>query len=236
LISERDYVTALTTRIRIELSQHLSLYCHAQTVNSQNENQFGVDGIIVFRSIDKVKIGLFEAKRPQVTQHNYRWDYLTTRNLSHFSEQIEKQRIWNGKLAIWEMFFNEAQYGFQTPPYDFFGSSCVWHNNAFNFIHTENLIFRTWSTDNLKKLLKTSGLNFYSIIYDIISCPAGEITNINTDSNSFRIFSRENDNISINIPLPIEQYTERDERIEHFLIENKLNSYMYIDLVGRRKM
>jgi len=236
LVSERDYVTALTTRIRLELSHHLPISCHAQTINPRNENQFGVDGIVVFRSANKIKVGLFEAKRPQVTQNNHGWDYLSTRNISHFSEQIEKQRIWNGQLALWEMFFNEATNGFQSPPYDFFGSSCVWHDNAFRFIHTENLIFNSWTTDKLKQLLQADGTNFYTIIYDIISCRAGKINNLDRDSNTCQIFSPSNDNISLNVPIPFEVGIERDERIERFLIENKLESYMYIDLTESRKI
>ncbi len=236
LVSERDYVTALTTRIRNELAQHLPLNCHAQTIDSQNENQYGVDGIVVFRLADKIKAGLFEAKRPQVTQNNYRWDYLSSRNISHFSEQIEKQRIWNGRLALWEMFFNEAQNGFQSPPYDFFGSSCVWHDNAYRFMHTDNLIFRPWTTDKLKELLQIDEINFYTVIYDMISCQAGAINNLDKKSNTCQIFSQANDNLSLNIPIPVELGVERDERIEQFLVENKLESYMYVDLTESKKI
>jgi len=236
LVSERDYVTALTTRMRIELARHLPLSCHAQTIYPQNEQRYGVDGIIVFRSADKIKAGLFEAKRPQVTQNNHRWDDLSSRNISHFSEQIEKQRIWNGRLALWEMFFNEAQNGFESPPYDFFGSSCVWHDNAFRFMHRESLIFNRWTTNKLKGLLQTDGVNFYTIVYDMISCRAGTINNLDRKSNSCRVFSQANDNISLNIPIPVETGVERDERIESFLIENKLESYMYVDLTEGKKI
>lgn len=236
IVSERDYVSALTTRMRIELARHLPLNCHSQTIASQNENRYGVDGIIVFRSADEIKAGLFEAKRPQVTQNNHGWDYLSSRSISHFSEQIEKQRIWNGRLALWEMFFNEAQNRFQSPPYDFFGSSCVWHDNAFRFIHSENLIFRPWTTDKLKELLQIDGINFYTIIYDMISCRAGTINKLDKNSNTCRIFSQVNDNTSLNIPIPVELGVERDESIERFLVENKLESYMYVDLTESKKI
>lgn len=234
LVSERDYVTALTTMMRIELSHHLPLNCHAQTITPQNENQFGVDGIIVFRSEDKIKAGLFEAKRTQVFQNNHSWDYLSSRNISHFSEQIEKQRVWDGQLALWEMFFNEGPNGFQSPPYDFFGSSCVWHENAHRFMHNENLIVKPWTTDKLKKLLQVNGINFYSVIYDMISCRSGTIQNLDSSSNTCRIFSPTNDDISMNIPIPVEFGREQDEQIERFLLENKLESYMYIDLTEAR--
>ncbi len=236
LVSERDYVTALTTRMRIELARHSFLSCHAQTIAPQNETQYGVDGIIVFRSADEIKAGLFEAKRPQVTQKNYGWDYLNSRNISHFSEQIEKQRIWNGRLTLWEMFFNEAQNGFESPPYDFFGSSCVWHDNAFRFMHRESLIFSPWTTNKLKELLQSDGVNFYTIIYDMISCRAGVINNLDKKSNTFRVISQANDDISLNIPIPVEIGVDLDERIEQFLRENKLESYMYVDLTKGKKI
>jgi len=236
LVSERDYVTALTTRMRIELARHLPLSCHAQTIDPQNENLYGVDGIIVFRAADKIKAGLFEAKRPQVTQNNQGWDYLSSRNISHFSEQIEKQRIWNGQLALWEMFFNEGQNGFQSPPYDFFGSSCVWHDNAYRFMHRESLIFNRWTTNKLKELLQTDGVNFYTIIYDMISCRAGTVSKLDKNSSTCRVFSQANDDISLNIPIPVEIGIERDERIEQFLRENKLESYIYVDLTKGEKI
>lgn len=236
LVSERDYVSALTTRIRIELIRHLPLNCYAQTIDPQYEKKFGVDGIIVFRSADKIKAGLFEAKRPQVKQNNHRWDYLSSRNISHFSEQIQKQRIWNNRLALWEMFFNEGQNGYQSPPYDFFGSSCVWHDNADKFMHKENLIFNSWTTSKLKDLLQTDGINFYTIIYDMISCRAGSINHLDKKSNSCQIFSQANDDISINIPIPADVGLEFDERIQQFLNKNRLESYLYVDLSDTEKL
>ena len=98
LVSERDYITSLTTRMRDELRQHFNITCHAQTVRPQVEQENGVDGIIIFKYKHEVKVGLFEAKRPQIYNaqrpdvvNNYGWDYLTNRNTSHFSEQIQNQ-------------------------------------------------------------------------------------------------------------------------------------------------
>ncbi len=236
LVSERDYVSALTTRIRREISRSLRLNCHAQTTNRTAESKYGVDGIIVFRFGNDIKVGLFEAKRPQVTQKNNGWDYLSPQNVSHFSEQIQKQRTWNNQIALWEMFFNEGANGFESPPYDAFGSSCVWHENAYQFMHTESLIFKPWITKKLKDLLNVSGVNFYTIIYDIISCKAGKIYKIDEKTNTSRIFSEFNDNVSLNIPIPIEIGAEIDNRIDRFLNENNLSIYTFIDLTRSEKI
>jgi hypothetical protein len=235
IVSERDYVSVLMTKIRTGISRHLPFNCHAQTIDSTQETRFGVDGIIVFQYGDEIKVGLFEAKRPQVTRQNYDWDYLSTRKISHFSEQIKKQRIWDGQLALWEMFFNEADNGYESPPYDYFGSSCVWHNNAFSFMHSEKLIFNKWTTDKLKKLLGTKGINFYTVIYNMISCQAGKKYKIDQTTNSCQIFSENAKEISLNIPIPTTngQGQEKDRRIEQFLRENKLESFMHIDLTSK---
>lgn len=229
LVSERDYVSALTTRIRDRLN-HRGIPCHAQTAVPADEQNFGVDGIIIFRIGDEIKVGMFEAKRPQVTVNNYGWDYLTMRNTSHFSEQINKQRPWLGAFALWEMFFNEGAFGFASPPFDYFGSSCVWHDNAYNFMNAQGLIFNPWTTPHLNNLLAICCNSFYSIIFDIISCKAGKVFKVDTKNQRARISSPLNDNIVMNIPIPTEITNERDERVDSFMKENNLSSYTYIKL------
>jgi hypothetical protein len=235
LISERDYVTALSTRIRDELTRYLDIQCHSQTVRSRVENENGVDGIIIFKCGDEVKAGLFEAKRPQVTINNHPWDYLTNRNTSHFSEQINNQHKWLGAFALWEMFFNEGQSGFTSPPFDYFGSSCVWHNNAYDFMNSQGLVFNPWTSDKLKILLQNSCTNFYSIVYEIVSCKVGKRFKIDTKNQTARFTSPTNSNVFMDIPLPFEVGSERDERIEAYMRENRLDSYTFINLDNTEK-
>ncbi len=230
LISERDYVSALTTRIRREVGGGNNLQTHAQTLNSIDENKNGVDGIIVFKVGDEIKAGIFEAKRPQVLKKNYRWDYLSSRNISHFSEQIEKQRKWRGQLAIWEMFFNEGSKGYESPPFDYFGSSCVWHDSAYNFMNSQGLIFNCWDTAKLKQLLSSECVNFYTIIFNMISCQAGKKHKIDIEDQSCKIFSESNNDFLMTIPLPLESGMKKENRIEKFLIKNNLDSYLFVDL------
>ncbi|HWY99062.1 MAG TPA: hypothetical protein VNY36_08260, partial [Bacteroidia bacterium] len=174
ITSERDYVSVLSARIRdgLRISGHI---CHAQTLRQGIEVENGVDGIVLFQFNDEVKVGWYEAKWPRVRQNNYGWDSLhVVRGQSHFSEQIIKQHKWEGIVALWEMFFNEAERGFESPPYEYFGSSCVWHNNTFEFMRVHGKIFESWTTSDLKLLLDGNCIGFYSIIYDILSCRKGK--------------------------------------------------------------
>ena len=242
LVSERDYITALSTRIRDEIRIHLHIPCHSQTVRPRTETENGVDGIIVFKYHDEVKAGLFEAKRPQIynshrptTINNYRWDDLTDRKTSHFSEQIQKQHKWVGALALWEMFLNDGPIGFESPPFDAFGSSCVWHDNAYNFMNIRGLIFNRWTTSDLQTLLTYNCVNFYSIIYDLLSCKAGGRFKIDTKKQSAVIRSPIDDNLIMDIPLPIDVPDKRDERVDEFLVQNNLDNFTFLNLDRVRK-
>ena len=230
IIDERDYVSNLTSKIRQAIKNQLVTKCFAQTLPSNNERKFGVDGIMIFKSCDKFKVGIFEAKRPKVKVKDSKWDKLSTRKISHLSEQIVKQRIWKDELAVWEMFFNEAEDGFESPPYDYFGSSCVWHEFAYFFMHNEDLIFHRWTTEKLKKLLKYNGINLYFIIYDIISCRAGKILKVGSRENYLTLVTDTNPQTFLEIPILPDASSDKDKRISEFLLETGIQSYLFIDL------
>lgn len=227
IVNERDYVSSLTGRIRDNLKRNFLV--HSQTLPSTTEQSMGCDGIIVFRSDNNVKVGMFEAKWPRFAEVDYRWDYLNTRNLSHFSDQIQRQSNWHD-LAIWEMFFNELQTGSQSPPCDYFGSSCVWHKHAFRFLNEKQLFSNYWSTVQLKELLKEFSLNFYSIIYNILSCQSGSVIPIVPDDTQFSVSSNQNLEPPLQIPIPINAEKEFDENIVTFLKRQNIQTYLYIDL------
>lgn len=230
LVSERDYVTALTSRIRDQIKGRFKLNSHAQTLSPKIENDNGVDGIIVFKIGSEIKAGIFEAKRPQVLKPNYAWDYITSRNESHFSEQIKKQRKWKDQLAIWEMFFNEGVQGTQSPPFDFFGSSCVWHENAFRFMRANHLISSRWTTPKLKILLQQDCVNFYTVIYNILSCQNGKVYQTKPKSQSFTFKSETEIESSFTIPIPLNDEVNFNDRIQDFLTSNDLDNYTFLNL------
>lgn len=238
IISERDYVSALSTRIRDEIGKRYRIPCHSQTVSSKMEREGGVDGIILFKFQDRIKVGLFEAKRPQIFNPrtsslilDTNWDIKTSRGTSHFSEQIQNQRKWGDGIAIWEMFFNDGPDGFESPPFNHFGSSCVWHENAFNFMNSNGLIFEKWTTRDLRGLLKNHSISFYAVIFDILSCQAGKLWKVEGEgeNQTVKVFGSNNENNIMEIPIPSEYSNERDGRIEEFLIQNNLVNYTLLN-------
>ena len=68
----------------------------------------GCDAAIIICSNGQSKIAVFEAKWPRLATKNYQWDYYqTSKGLSHFSDQLERQKRYNGTLAVFEMFYCE---------------------------------------------------------------------------------------------------------------------------------
>ena len=81
----------------------------------------------------------------------------------------------------------------------------------------------------LKILLQNSGTNFYSIIYDIVSCKAGKRFKIDAKNQTASFISPLNSNIIMDIPLPFEIGAESDERIDSYMRENGIGSYTLIN-------
>ncbi len=228
IVDEPDYVSCLSKTIRDDV-KHIKMKVHAQTLSGGQEQNNGADGIIIFQIKNEIKVGIYEAKWPRFKQTDYPWDYLhPTRLTSHFSEQINKKHIWQDTIATWEMFFNEEEYGKDSPPYEFFGSSCVWNNDAYNFMNSKGLILNKWSTSKLKELLKENGTNIYSIIFDLLSCKRGKKHSISAGEKNVVISSPVNDNIILDVPLPIDLEKEFDERIQAFMERERFTSYLYI--------
>ena len=235
IVSERDYVSAFATRVRDRLWEHFE--CHSQTLRFQAENENGVDGIIVFKHDDKIKVGMFEAKRPQFAYNNHGWDYLSSRHISHFTEQLENQQRWKNVFALWEVFINETPNGHLSPPLQSVGSSCVWQNKAYRFANKKILYPNRWTTRKLKELLEKDGITLYSIIYDIIICKEGKLFSINPKDNTVTVINPRSNDIQMEIPLPelAEGYSnENDPRITAFLQKNNLEAYTFVNLDAKR--
>ncbi|MDG4655260.1 hypothetical protein [Chryseobacterium arthrosphaerae] len=228
IISERDYVSNLTSEIRNYFRSH-RMRSHSQSIAGGYEQKFGVDGIFIFRHENSIKVGIFEAKRPLLNLPDHPWDYLSTRGISHFSEQISKQNIWSNQFAIWEMFFNETSNDAFSPPFEYFGSTCFWHINALNYMNSKTLMLVPWKTSNISDLASTSSQNFYTIIFDIVSCKQGKIYSIKEGDINLTIINEKDESIKLDIPLPTLGNQEFDEKINRFLIENEFDNYLYLD-------
>lgn len=227
LVSERDYVSLLCGRIRVSAA-NLKLACHTQTLKGTLEQRLGADGIVIFRSGQDYKVGIFEAKWPKIAKPNHKWDKLDSSSISHFTSQLQRQHYWCENIAIWELFINETNFGIPSP-LDYYGSSCIWHSHAYDFSHTRQLVYKTWTTDMLKQALALYGMGLFSVIYDIVSCRAGKIIKkVDGDAN-LRVSSAYNDNLILDIPLP-NTFNEDDALIASFMESNGLTGYIFIDL------
>ncbi|WP_343590812.1 hypothetical protein [Flavobacterium sp.] len=233
LVSERDYVTAFGTRIRDSLFHDFD--CYSQTLRPAVEQENGVDGIIVFKFGNDVKIGMFEAKRPQLKHKSCRWDYLSGGGLSHFTEQIENQRKWRDVFAIWEMFMNEMPDGHLSPPFEHFGSTCIWHNDAFRYAAVNALYLSAWTTDHLKILAAQDSVNLYTIIYNIVICKRGRRLTVNPADSSVTVLNPADNSFSMEVPLPSARSRDDDSRIASFLERNNLDHYTFVDLAGNKE-
>jgi hypothetical protein len=239
IISETDYVSVFSSRIRDEFRRDYS--CYAQTIRQGLETENGVDGIIIFKFGDEVKVGWYEAKWPRVGQANYTWDKVPpTKDISHFSEQLIKQHRLDDTLALWEMFFNEQPEGYLSPPYATFGSSCAWHLNTYDFMRSEGIIFEPWTTEKLKLHLITSCINFYDIIFDILSCRKGKKIILKRGQNSIQLENPNNKNDILEIPLPqnissdfTDNISSRDNDIASFMEKRNIAGYLLIDLLNK---
>lgn len=236
ITSERDYVSTLSTRIRDRLRPQFS--CFAQTLRQGIETENGVDGLIMFRFNDEIKIGWYEAKWPRVNVPDYRWDRVPPgHQMSHFSEQILKQHRWQDTLALWEMFVNEGLDGFQSPPYSTFGSSCLWHESAFNFMQQKGLVFQRWTTGDLKIMLERDCLSFYSIIFDLLSCRKGKKIKLARGQRSVRLETpSDNGEDFLEIPLPNIDSLEFDDEVNSFMKKRNIAGYLLMDLDAIRKL
>lgn len=232
IANERDYVSNLMQLIRsFFLFRFWRHKIYAYVLNGSLEQQFGCDAIIIFKKKNKVKIGMFEAKYPRVINDpSYSWDKLNkTTRLSHFSEQIEKQHLIFSDVAVWEMFFLEEDSGIAFPPFDLYGSSCIWHQDAHNYMNTHGKRTVIWNNSDLNSLLKKNCTNLYQIIFDILCCKKGVKKDINLSSNIIRIEKGKNN--YVDIPLPIKKDNEYIDsgRITNFLSEFGLRAYFFID-------
>ena len=235
---EEDYVSNFTRALRKEFRNRLHLV--SRTLPKTQESKFGADGLIIFRYGNKVKIGIFEAKWPRIST-SYSWDRCKKPSgLSHFSSQLSRQRLWRRQFAIWEMFFNEEINGVWSPPFDHFGSSCLWHHHAYHFAHRNCLIFEKWRTTSLAEALHYLGVNFYHIIFDIISCRAGSLINITETSDIISVINDIDEEVRLDIPIINQRKNDSSEinsvDIEEFMKKNGFASYLYLDFSDYRDL
>lgn len=176
VVSENDYTSNFTSALRREINSRAipGVSAHSQVLTPSVEQKTGTDGCIIFRNQTKFKVGLFEAKWPRLSTHVNCWDSIQkSTTTSHFDYQLEKQASYLSSTgyAIWEMFYTEEPYG-ANPLFPRFGSSCVWHADAFA-ISSKRIQTKPWTDTELTSLLKTRKTNIGNVVKSICKCKKG---------------------------------------------------------------
>jgi hypothetical protein len=111
---------------------------------------------------------------PRFGVAGYQWDYnQTASGLSHFSDQLERQKRWSGTFAVFEMFYCEFPFGKQPPFLDDHGSSCIWHEDAEAFRARRADPDDVWSQSELQTMLQQKHANIVHVMIQFGECKKG---------------------------------------------------------------
>ncbi|PWK45520.1 hypothetical protein [Pseudomonas sp. OV226] len=178
ITTENDYTSNFTSFFRhsINALKIFGLSSRIQQLHPPHERKFGADGCIIFHNITNhtMKVGIFEAKWPRLSTHKDCWDSIqTTKNTSHFHDQLRRQATKANVWAIWEMFYCEfpfrGQPAFMPPE----GSACVWHSPAYAASNKRPNPAIAWRDSDLEQLLKNHPMTISEVITDICKCHEG---------------------------------------------------------------
>lgn len=173
VVSENDYTSNFTSALRREVnSRNLpGISAHSQVLTPRVERKTGTDGCIIFRNTNHFKVGLFEAKWPRLSTHINYWDSIQkSTGKSHFDSQLDRQSSLTS-YAVWEMFYCEEPYG-QNQLFPQYGSSCVWHSDAFVASSARNQTV-PWDDTELTTLLTANGTDIEHVVESILECKKG---------------------------------------------------------------
>jgi hypothetical protein len=135
----------------------------------------GADAAIILTRGDMSKVAIFEAKWPRFKTPAYRWDYgQTSSGISHFSDQLERQKRWHPRFAVFEMIYSEHDFDTLEPYLMPKGSSCIWHEEAETFRQARQAPDEIWSQLDLKSMLSTNRKGISEIMHQFGRCEAGE--------------------------------------------------------------
>ncbi|WP_444684523.1 hypothetical protein [Alkalicoccus luteus] len=244
--NERDYVSHFMAYLRrpygIAKLGHPSI-ARAITLPSRQERLFGADGLIVFRKGNESKQMLFEAKYCKPKQNNP-WDYTLkskSKKVSHFTDQLDRQRQWRRLFSIWEMFQNDYPNG-DLNSYNFvqYGSTCVWHEDADTFANKDiRPNGKTWTNNRIKPLLQQKAKSINHIMYETLRCKKGEKLSVQMEENEtseyINVFSDKE--IKIKIPLPqfeelLNDRNSSKSTIGNFMKKTGIVRYIYFDITN----
>jgi hypothetical protein len=173
---ENDYTSNFTGAFRRNINSYSQTGLSATSFLLQHaeERQLGADAAIILSRGSESKIAVFEAKWPRFSKQGYDWDYeQTASGLSHFSDQLERQKRWQDSVAVFEMFYCEYPLGVQPSFLDPNGSSCLWHKDTDAFRMQRQEPDETWSQAELERLLTSKRLSIVDVMTEFGLCNQG---------------------------------------------------------------
>ncbi|MCC7001303.1 MAG: hypothetical protein IT357_04030 [Gemmatimonadaceae bacterium] len=174
---EDDYTSHFAGALRRNVNAHTALGLRASSyVLPQGlERRTGCDGAIIVTHSGFSKVALFEAKWPRVSDSGYAWDYAqTSTGLSHYSDQLSRQKRLRPEFAVFEMFYNEHSFGEQPPYMHDELSSCVWRDWAATYDAARPNLNSPWTQGDLKALLGAHPVtSITEVLADLCECRAG---------------------------------------------------------------
>ena len=175
---ENDYTSNFTSALRRNINSYSQTGLSATSflLSHIEEREFGGDATIILSRGNESKVAILEAKWPRFSSAGHQWDYnQTATGLSHFSDQLERQKRWSGTCAIFEMFYCEYPFGEQPAFLDKRGSSCVWHEDAEKFRAHRTNPSSIWSQGELQNLIENSGTNVPAVMFQFGECSKGQV-------------------------------------------------------------
>jgi hypothetical protein len=174
---ENDYTSNFTGALRriINSNSQSGLSATSFLLTHGEERECGADAAIILSRGNQSKVAVFEAKWPRFKTPGYAWDHAQTdTGLSHYSDQLARQKSWLHTFAVFEMFYNEYAFGTQPPFLDKEGSSCVWHDDAESFNTKRKRPDVLWTQDELKVLLQKKQITIGMVMKEFGECLKGK--------------------------------------------------------------
>jgi hypothetical protein len=174
---ENDYTSNFTSALRRNINSYSQSGLFATSFLLQHgvEREMGADAAIILTRGNESKVAVFEAKWPRFATAGYQWDYeQTASGLSHFSDQLERQKRWSGHIAVFEMFYSEHPLGTQPSFLDADGSSCVWHEDTNLFRAHRLEPDDVWTQSDLQKLLSSKRVSIAEVMTEFGLCNQGK--------------------------------------------------------------
>ncbi|MFZ8167586.1 hypothetical protein ACO1HB_02030 [Alteromonas macleodii] len=182
IADENDYTSNFTAEFRRQVNSKAmsGVSAISYKINGSLERKSGADACIILANENTAKLCLFEAKLPRLSTRKDAWDSIQkSTNGSHFSSQIQRQHKFINNFYIWEMFYCDEDFGKQSIPFLDYTSSCISHQDAYNFDRKRLNKSDKYSDQELINLHSYSNvLQVDEIIEQICLCNLGTPLNI----------------------------------------------------------